>query len=233
MTDTLDEALARLQTVAVTNGKIAETVSATDEVQLLYKLMLSRMLTADQLESLPPPVPLIEGYCSQDTLLTTVGRPGTAKTLIAMSQCFCIVTGQPWFGHQVRQGPALYIVGEGTAGLAQRQRAWREACNWSALEGMHWLPMAVNLLDATRAQALVRVVEKVQPVYTVIDTVARSMPGGDENGSADMGKLVMAADQIREAACCTVNLVHHTPREGSTPRGHSALEGAVDTVLLL
>lgn len=48
-----------------------------------------------------------------------------------------------------------------------------------------------------------------------------------------MGAFVAAADRIREASAATVNLVHHTPKEGSTPRGHSALEGAVDTALLL
>jgi hypothetical protein len=231
--DELAQVIAKAVASKASDNGAAQKNEVADEVQLRYEILRSRVLSADQLETLPPPVPQIEGYCSADTIMSTIGRPGTAKTLIAMSMAFAVDTGQPWFGHPVRQGPVLYVVGEGTAGLGQRQRAWREACGWPALVGMHWLPMAVNLLDPSWSAGLVRLVEDVNPVFVVVDTVARSMPGGDENSSMDMGALVDAADRIRQAAHCTVDLVHHTPKEGSTPRGHSALEGAVDTVLLL
>ncbi len=214
-----------------TPGEIETSVAEVTEAR--YQLLRSRLLTPDELDKLPPPEPLIEHYCSLNSLMTTFGRPGTAKTLMAMTMSFAVVTGTPWFGHPVGQGPVLYIAGEGTSGLAQRQRAWREACGWPDLGGMHWLPMAVNLLDATWTSALVRLVEDLQPKLVTIDTLARSMPGGDENASADMSALVAASDRVREASRATVNLVHHTPKEGSTPRGHSALEGAVDTALLL
>jgi len=233
--DELDQVRAEAKALrpVSTNGAHAAADNLADEVEFRYQLLRSRLLTPDQLEKLPPPEPLIEGYCALNTLMTTFGRPGTAKTLLAMSMSFSLVTGQAWFGHAVKQGPVLYIVGEGTAGLGQRQRAWRETCGWPALDGMHWLPMALNLLDTTSVSALVRLVEELRPVLVNIDTVARSMPGGDENSSTDMGALVAASDRIREASQCTVNLIHHTPREGSTPRGHSALEGAVDSAVLL
>jgi hypothetical protein len=220
-------------------GPLAGSLSEQDEVEIRCKILRSHLLTPDQLDKLPPPEPLIEGYCTRNTVMTTIGRPGTAKSLIVMSMSFSIVSGQTFFGHSVCHGPVLYIAAEGSAGLAQRQRAWREISGpaldggWPALDGMQWLPMSVNLLDPAWAGAAARLVQELQPVFVVIDTVARSMPGGDENGSTDMGALVAAADGIREAAGCTVNLVHHTPRDGTTPRGHSALEGAVDTILLL
>lgn len=206
-----------------TPGEIETSVAEVTEAR--YQLLRSRLLTPDELDKLPPPEPLIEHYCSLNSLMTTFGRPGTAKTLMAMTMSFAVVTGTPWFGHPVGQGPVLYIAGEGTSGLAQRQRAWREACGWPDLGGMHWLPMAVNLLDATWTSALVRLVEDLQPKLVTIDTLARSMPGGDENASADMSALVAASDRVREASRATVNLVHHTPKEGSTPRGHSARGG--------
>ncbi len=231
--DELDQAVAELRSVApLPNGTYGP--GDVDEAEVRYHHLRSRLLTPDQLDTLPPPEPLIEGYCALNSFTTTFGRPGTAKTLIEMAKAFSVVTGQPWFGHRVRKGPVLYIVGEGTAGLAQRQRAWREVCGWPALDGLHWLPKALNLLDASReVSALVMLVEELAPVLVIVDTLARSMPGGDENSSTDMSAIVAASDRIREAAGCTVDLVHHTPREGSTPRGHSALEGAVDTALLL
>lgn len=228
----LDEAPAR-RFILNTGTPDEVEANAVAEAERRYELLRSRLLTPNELEAMPPPEPLIEGYCSLDTIMTTFGRPGTAKTLIAMSMAFSISSGESWFGHEVKQGPALYIAAEGLAGLGQRQRAWREICGYPSLDRMHWLPMTVNLLDTTWVSALVRVVEDIAPLFVVIDTVARSMPGGDENSSTDMSALVSAADRIREVSGATVNLVHHTPKEGSTPRGHSALEGAVDSALLL
>ena len=198
-----------------------------------YQLLRSRLLTADQLEQLPPPEMLIDGYFATNSLITTYGRWGTAKTLAVMSMSFCIVTGTPWFGHAVKKGPVLYVAAEGKAGLGQRQRAWRQAFGPLSLDGMYWLPMTVDLLDRSATSALVRVVGEINPVFVVFDTLARSIPGGDENSSAVMGEVVVAADRVREVGGATVNMVHHTPRQGSDPRGHSALECAADTLLLL
>jgi predicted transcriptional regulator len=57
------------------------------------------------------------------------------------------------------------------------------------------------------------------------------MAGGDENSSKDMGALIAAADALCRATGATVLLVHHTPRNGDNLRGHTSLEGAVDTAI--
>jgi len=44
-----------------------------------------------------------------------------------------------------------------------------------------------------------------------------------------MGLLVESLDELRGATGATVIVVHHTPKDGSGPRGSSALPGAVDT----
>jgi hypothetical protein len=201
--------------------------------QLRYEVLRARLLTPAQLEELPSPDELIEGYFTLNSLVTVFGRPATAKSVLVMSQAFSIVNGLPWFGHEVRQGAVLYIAAEGAGGLGQRQRAWRQSAGWPALDGMHWLPMPVNLLDPSWTAALVRLVSELTPVFVVFDTLSRSMAGGDENASADMSRLVAAADRVRAASGATTALVHHSPKEGSTPRGHSVLEGAVDTAIFL
>ena len=85
------------------------------------------------------------------------------------------------------------------------------------------------MLDPEWAGGLAIVAAELGAVLTVLDTVARSMPGGDENTSRDMGTLIAGADQIRNRAYGAVLLVHHTPLYGTRLRGHSSLEGAVDT----
>ncbi len=210
-------------------GKTSEIDAAAVRAELLRV----RLLTPAQLAALPPPEPLIGGYLTRDSLAVLYGRPGTAKSFIAISMALAVVTGTPWFGHDVHRGPVLYVAGEGTSGLAQRQRAWQDACEVDDLKGMYWLPFAVNLLQADWSRGLAELAADLGVVLVIIDTLARSMVGGDENKSGDMAQAIEAADEIRRQAGATSLLVHHTPKDGTTPRGHSALEGAVDTGLLL
>ncbi len=202
-----------------------------DIVDLHRETLRSRLLTPDQLDRLPPPEPLVEGILIRNTLAAIYGKPGSGKSFAGLDIALCVATGTWWFGRSVHRGGVVYIAAEGSAGLPQRKRAWEQARHVLVTDGIHWLPMAVNLLDAEWSQALVQLVAELQPVLVIIDTVARSMVGGDENAPKDMGRLVDNADRIRLASRATVFLVHHSPKEGESLRGHSSLEGAVDTAL--
>jgi AAA domain len=65
------------------------------------------------------------------------------------------------------------------------------------------------------------------PAAVVIDTLNRSLTGS-ESDDRDMAAYVKAADAIRDAFGCAVIIVHHCGHEGTRPRGHSSLIGAVD-----
>jgi hypothetical protein len=203
------------------------------QAEVKTELLRSMLLGPVDLAAIPPPEYLIEGYFTRNSLIALYGRPGTAKSFIAISMALAIVSGSDWFEHRVHRGPVLYVAGEGTSGLAQRQRAWQEMCGIDDLTGMLWLPYAVNLLQPDWSLGLAELAADIEPELVVVDTLARSMVGGDENRSGDMAQAVEAADVIRRKSGATSMLVHHTPKDGATLRGHSALEGAVDTALLL
>ena len=200
-------------------------------ITLRIEHLRERLLTPDQLDQLPPPALLIEDILVRNTLAALYGKPGTGKSFVAMDWALSVATGTWWFRHEVSGGNVLYIAAEGSAGLPQRKRAWEKARNVPVSRNIHWLPVAVNLLDAEWSQALVTVAAELDPSFVVIDTLARSMPGGDENSPKDMSRLVDNADRLRTATAATVLLVHHTPKDGETLRGHSSLEGAVDTAV--
>ena len=188
-------------------------------------------MTGADLGSLPAPDPLIDGIIFRGMLAALYGPAGVGKSFVAMAWALSVATGRPWQGRPVHKGPILYVAAEGSYGLGQRRRAWMEYENVCEVEGDTWLPRTVNLLDKEWASALVEFGEELKPALVVIDTVARSMQGGDENGSKDMGMLISAADDLRFATEATVLLVHHTPRNGDNLRGHTSLEGAVDTAI--
>lgn len=64
----------------------------------------------------------------------------------------------------------------------------------------------------------------------MLDTLNRSLRGS-ESSDEDMTAYVRAADAIREAFACAVLVVHHCGIDGTRPRGHTSLTGAVDAQL--
>jgi hypothetical protein len=66
----------------------------------------------------------------------------------------------------------------------------------------------------------------------IIDTLSRTMAGGDENSSTAMGTYVRNIDAIRATTGAHVLLVHHTGKDAARgARGHSLLRAATDTEL--
>lgn len=188
-------------------------------------------LAGSELDKLPAPEYLIADTLPAGVVAALYGPPGIGKSFVATTWGLSIASGSWWLGREVRKGAVLYVAGEGSFGLAQRRRAWMQHERVHQIVGDTWLPRSVNLLDPGWAAALVEFAQELNPVLIIIDTVARSMVGGDENSSKDMGSLIAGADALCLATGATVLLVHHTPRNGDNLRGHTSLEGAVDTAI--
>lgn len=198
--------------------------------ELRARAIRSRLLDPNAVDGLEEPGWLIENYITAGGLATIFGRPGSFKTFAALDWACSVASGTWWNGHAVTQGPVLYVMAEGAGGLRRRKQAWEKANRVMLSEfPITWYPQPVNLLDPEWSEGLAIVAAERHVILTVIDTVARSMPGGDENTSRDMGTLISAADKIRNSTGGAVILVHHTPLDGGRLRGHSSLEGAVDT----
>lgn len=189
------------------------------------------ILTYDMLDSIPPPRWLVRDVVHASTLAAVIGKPEAGKSFIALDIALSVATGQDWHGRAVAQGPVLYCVGEGLSGMRQRVKAWAKYHHYDTLPDTAWLPRAVNLLDPHWSAGLVDVVREYRPALIVIDTLARSMPGGAENSPEDMSRVIEACDAMRRASGATVALVHHVDKAKGQPRGHSSLEGALDTAV--
>lgn len=188
--------------------------------------------STDYVANLAPPEYLVQDWIVDGCLLCLYGKPGTLKSLAAQSLAFCLASGRDWYGHHVTPSTVLYVAAEGSAGLGKRINAWCEdiGATTSDLDQLRWLPLALNLLDDELANGLVLAAKEHDAHVVIIDTVARSTPGINENDSAPFSKVVGVADRLR-AEGRTVILIHHSPKHGEGMRGHTTLEGAVDTAI--
>jgi hypothetical protein len=195
-----------------------------------------RLYTMRELDALPPPEWLIQGLLPERGLIVPFGPPKSGKTFIVLSMCLHIAAGQDWFGHPVKQGAVVYIAGEGSGGLQIRLRAMRAAYQIGVDEPFFAITRAVNFRLAGEVAALAAAIRATVgdlPVrMVVIDTLARAMPGADENSAQEVGLVIAGCDALRDTLGCSTMPIHHSGKDETRgARGTSALRGAWDTAL--
>lgn len=195
-----------------------------------------RVFTDTEIEAMPPLTWLVPGILPQGALAELHGVPGTGKSFVIFDLVMAVQTGGSWLGHPVPKGQVLYLAFEGHAGLQQRLQAWKAARGWDGREtGARFITDTVNMLqpaDLTHLLLAARALPE-PPTLVVIDTLAKSMPGGNENATEDMSLVIDHANRVRMETGATVQFVHHTRRDSEEERGSSALRGGVDTMMML
>ena len=183
---------------------------------------------------------LIKGHIEQESMVLIYGPSGCSKTFIALDMGLHIAAGRDWHGNRVAQGMVVYIAAAGSRGLAKRIEACKKT--WLGRTEdipFYLLPTTVDLLDPDADTGpLIEAIRKLEHdtghtfVAIFIDTLSRSMAGGDENSSVDMPLFVKNCDRIKSELGCTVIPIHHTGKNVKRgARGHSSLRAAIDTEL--
>jgi len=181
----------------------------------------------DEFVNMPPPEWLLKDIFTRDSIAMLYGPSGHYKSFIAMN-----------LAAEVAQSGecAFYVAAEGIARMARKDYpAWKLAYGeerklpFYLVEDM---PLAdseqdyTDFADSIKKRANGR---KVSIIF--IDTLNRAMLGLEENSAKDTAKVIQACLFLKKVFKCTVVVVHHTPKDGSDPRGSSALYAGFDTVL--
>lgn len=191
------------------------------------------ILTIAELLAMPPPQWLVAGLVPEQSLIVPYGPPKSGKSFLMMSLGLHVSDGRDWFGHAVQQGAVVYVMGEGIGGMSNRLRAMLARYEMDPSIPFFIIRRAVNLRDPNEVKALeasIRARIGDLPLrLLVIDTLARAMPGADENSAQETGTVIAVADDLKETFACTVALVHHEGKDETRgARGTSALRGAWD-----
>lgn len=200
-------------------------------------------MTIDDLGNLPAPKWLIQGLFEQDALVMLVGPPGSFKSFLALDWALSLAVGRPWNGRRTAASRVLYALGEGKASLLKRIYAWIEYNGLSEYErntlnaNFRATFQVPQLADRRSTQEFSDdlLEDGFRPTVLIIDTLARSFVGKDENSQLDVGLWIDAADHFRQNGV-TVLVLHHTMKNtefGLKYRGSTAWEGALDTGFVL
>jgi hypothetical protein len=181
---------------------------------------------------------LIEGLIPARGFMSLYGQPGSFKSFVALYLASAVATGTPVFERPITgSGPVVYICAEGVAGLWSRQTALTQTYPEFAGARVLFFQTGMDLRSSDAdAKLLINDIQTMlgeeSPALIIADTLNRVFGGGNENSSEDMSSLIKNVTIIQQAFECTMLLVHHSGKDVTRGlRGHSSLQGAVDTIL--
>lgn len=197
------------------------------------KLKPSRfpLISITEFMARPSPTWIVRDVLPRAELCVVYGEPGSGKTFAVLDLVMAVARGVPWRGKRVKQGKVVYVVAEGRGGFRNRLvstvRAMLDGDASELVGRFDVVDAAPNLLQKDDALDLARSIGKADVL--VIDTLAQTTAGGNENSGEDMGKALAHCKGLHRATGALVVLVHHSGKDASKgARGWSGIKGAAD-----
>ena len=178
---------------------------------------------------------LITEVFERNRLITVFGAPKSGKSFIAIAMACAVAKGTPFYGHEAKKAPVVYLAGEGVSGIKRRLAVFHQSKYGGSLEGapLFLSNRGSRINEAEEYEKLeteINLLKKEvgQIGLIIFDTFQRNF-SGDENSAQEVNKFVKAADQLIHDFDCTVLLVHHTGRGNKgRARGSSVLDASID-----
>jgi hypothetical protein len=183
---------------------------------------------------------LVKGILTRGEVSIWYGPPACGKSFLVTDAGLSIARGVSWMGLRVRPGLVVYQAGEGGLGLKKRLRAYRMVHKIRLDDDLPFvlLPSPVNLYaNDADTEKLIAEIQAWANFYdaplelVVIDTFSAATPGADEIRGQDVSLVLARCRRISRETGAHVALVHHTTKEGSSPRGHGSLTGNVENAV--
>lgn len=192
------------------------------------------VILADDFSNRPPPKYLIQGVLPAADLVIVYGDSGSGKSFAVTDMAMAIARGEPWRGLRTRKGRVVYIVAEGAGGYSLRLKAY-SMHHGVNLGGIPFgvINAAPNLLQKDDIRDVIAAIKAFGGAdLVVIDTLAQTTPGANENAAEDMGLAIKNARAIGAAAGGVALLVHHSGKDATKgARGWSGMRAAADAQL--
>jgi AAA domain len=181
----------------------------------------------------------VEDLLTERGLSVLYAPPGVGKSYFILDLAACVATGRHWRGKETKGGGVVYFCLEGVQGFKNRILALKKSSLLEDESPFFYVETSLNFLSETDVSAFIKIIggslpSSIELKLIVIDTLARSMTGGNENAGEDMSKAIDGANRLQDKLEAHVMLVHHSGKDLSKgSRGHSSLKGAADTEIEL
>lgn len=197
------------------------------------------LLTEEDIFAWPDPEELVSGFIMSGENVCLFGQPKVGKTFIALDVALSITANVPVFEQLpvLKTGAVVYLSGEGHAGMKRRIKAWRQA---RGIDKDRVLPFYYKAAVPNTVAGLAECQTYVDgirqqlgkpPILVVIDTMARSMTGLNENDAGDVGRYLALTEGLRSGLGCPVlTLAHSGKDENRGIRGSNASTAGFDAI---
>ena len=201
------------------------------EVKRLDTIKNNYFVHISQLK-LTPPQWLIEDILEEESLIGLIGSSGGGKSFIAIDMACSIASGLPFHGRTTTLGTVLYVASEGKRGLTTRVEAW---CHKHGISSenldLHISQQKLPMHDNNAVRDVLKEANLIGNVrLIIIDTLARSFGGHNENSTQDMNHFISNCDRLK-AEHRSIMIVHHSGHSAERARGNSAFYAALDAEL--
>lgn len=181
------------------------------------------------LDDFPEPEWLVPSVIPTHSVGYLSGFDGTFKTFAALN--FSL--------HLARTGRrVLYVMGEGVHATGQRVAAWLEHNGVDRPEVEQGIDIRTSTVDLFAGgpdfEEMVQRAEARNYDLVVVDTLARSVGGGNQDSASDMSVVTQRLDRLKRACGGTVLVVAHTGKDADRGiRGSSALRANADFAITM
>jgi len=189
----------------------------------------AKLLQLSDFAQLKPVSWLIKSILPAAEVAICYGASGSGKSFFVLDMAAAVARGIEWRGHRTRQCPVVYVAAEGAGGFRGRTVAYGRHNHLDlATVPFYVLPSIIDLAD-DYPQLITNIDEIGGAGLVVVDTLAATTPGMDENTGKDMGRVIDACRQIHDATGAMVLLIHHSGKDAAQgARGWSGLRAACD-----
>lgn len=195
-----------------------------------------KLLGLDDLDDRPDDDWLIEGMLPRQGVGVLYGRWKSFKSFVALDVAWALAdqARRSWAGAPIkRHGTVIYIVCEGQTGMRKRLLAYKVNQGDNELPSLYRIEQR-PLLGQPRSIDVIELVNAIKAglpenevVLVIIDTLARTLGGFDENNEG-MRNFLDNAEDLAERLACLVLAVHHEGAAGADrPRGGTTLPAGI------
>lgn len=183
---------------------------------------------------------LVEDVIPLNEIAMAFGDSGTGKSFAMFDMAMCIARGIKFNGHNVERGLVVYVAAEAGKGFAKRKIAYAIHHNLEPSEPLPFVLLTKRpnfFQDDNDALALADEINALRRQYnlplvlTVVDTMSATTQGMDEISGKDQAIVRKRLLLVQEKTGGTIVVVHHKPKNGTSPRGHGSITADIETTL--